>query len=134
MSDDARPQFSDIDSWGTTHRGKVRPDNKDHFFLGPLIRGVRVEQASVTEGEGELLHLKRLASLGVVADGVGGYSGGEEAARRAVEGLVSSVSTFFHEAEFREADEPEVFSGLLHDADLDYKVDVKPEKNSKEVE
>ena len=57
MSDQARPQFSDIDAWGMTHRGKVRPDNHDHFFLGSLTRGVRLEQASVTEGEGEMLHL-----------------------------------------------------------------------------
>jgi len=118
MSDPARPQFSDVDAWGMTHRGKVRPDNKDHFFLGSLARGVRAEQASVTEGEGGMLHLERLATLAVVADGVGGYAGGEEAARRAVEGLVSSVSTFFHDAEFREAEEPEVFSSLLHDAAL----------------
>jgi protein phosphatase len=32
--------------------------------------------------------------------------------------LVSSVSTFFHEAELREADEPELFSRLLHEAVL----------------
>jgi serine/threonine protein phosphatase PrpC len=116
--DHIRPQFSDIDAWGATHQGKVRPDNKDHFFQGSLIRGVRAEEASVTEGEGELLHMERLASLAVVADGVGGDAGGEEAARRAVKGLVSSVSAFFHEAEFREADDPEVFSRLLHEAAL----------------
>lgn len=118
MREHTRPRFSDIDAWGITHRGNVRPENQDHFFLGSLVRGVRIEKASITEGQRGMLHLKRLASLGVVADGVGGSSGGEEAARRAVEGLVSSVSTFFHEAEFREAEEPEVFSGLLHDAAL----------------
>ena len=118
MSDHVRPQFSDVDAWGMTHQGHVRPDNQDHFLLGSLIRGVRAEQASVTEGEGEILHLNRLATLAIVADGVGGSSGGEEAARRAVEGLVSSVSIFFQEAKFREATEPEVFSSLLHDAAL----------------
>jgi len=118
MSDHGRPHFSDIDAWGMTHRGRARPDNKDHFFLGSLIRGVRVDQASVTQAESGMLHLERLATLAVVADGVGGYAGGEEAARRAVEGLVSSVSAFFREAEFREAEEPEVFSRLLHDAAL----------------
>lgn len=122
MSDRARPRFSDIDAWGMTSLGKVRPDNKDHFFQGSLIRGVRVEQASISDGEGEvvgegdILHLERLASLGVVADGVGAEAGGEEAARRAVEGLVSAVSSFFQEAEYREAEDPDVFSRLLHDA------------------
>lgn len=118
MSNQARPQFSDVETWGVTHQGKLRSENMDHFFLGSLTRGVMVDQASITENEGGTLHQKRLATLAVVADGVGGYTGGEEAARRAVEGLVSSVSTFFHEAECREAEEPEVFSRLLHDAAL----------------
>jgi protein phosphatase len=118
MNDQARPQFSDIDAWGITHPGKVRHENQDHFFQGSLTQGVRVELASFTESRGEMLHQNRLATLAVVADGVGSSAGGEQAARRAVEGLVSSVSTFFHDAEFREAEDPEVFSRLLHDAAL----------------
>jgi serine/threonine protein phosphatase PrpC len=118
MRDRLRPRFSDIDAWGVTHRGRVRPDNQDHFFVGCLTRGVKVEQASIPDDEGGTLHMERLASLAIVADGVGGSTGGEEAARRAVEGLVFSVSAFFHEAEFREGEDPEVFSRLLHDAAL----------------
>lgn len=117
MSEPDRPQFSDIDSWGLTHKGNVRPDNQDHFFLGPLVGGVAVEQTSL-ETEGSLLHLERLASFAVIADGVGGRGGGEEAARRAVESLVASVSKFFHEAEHRESEDPEVFTRLLHEAAL----------------
>jgi len=116
MSNPERPRFSDIDAFGITHQGRVRPDNQDHFFQGPLARGVKVEQSSLEAREGDMLHLERLASLAIVADGVGGSAGGEEAARRAVEGLVSSVSDFFHDAEYREAEDPEVFSKLLHDA------------------
>jgi len=118
MTEPARPQFSDIDEWGMTHPGRVRPDNQDHFFLGPLVRGVLVKQTSVDGEEGEILHLQRVASLGVVADGVGGVAGGEEAARRAVDGLVSSVSAFFQDAEYREAGDEEVFARLLHEAVL----------------
>lgn len=118
MTNHRRPQFSDVDMWGVTHKGRVRSENMDHFFMGSLTRGVKVDQASITEAEGEMLHQERLATLAVVADGVGGYTGGEEAARRAVEGLVLSVATFFHEAEFREAEEPELFSRLLHAAAL----------------
>ncbi|MEJ2186789.1 MAG: protein phosphatase 2C domain-containing protein [Gemmatimonadota bacterium] len=118
MNIPARPRFSDIDDWGATHVGNVRKDNQDHFFLGALARGVAVVQTSLpSEGSG-FAHLERLATLAVVADGVGGVSGGEEAARRAVEDLVASVSTFFHEAENREAKDPEVFSRLLHEATL----------------
>jgi protein phosphatase len=118
MGDLPRPTFSDIDQWGLTHLGKVRKANQDHFFMGSLARGVKLDQASFTDKEGVMIHLERLATLAVVADGVGGSHGGEQAARRAVEELVFSVSRFFHEAEFREADDPEVFSRLLHDAAL----------------
>jgi len=118
MSRSERPQFSDIDAWGLTHRGKVRSDNQDHFFVGSLAGGVLAEQASITEASGEMIHLRRLATLAVVADGVGGTAGGEEAARRAVGDLVASVSTFFQDAELREKDDPDVFSRLLHEAAL----------------
>ncbi len=119
MSQPTRPQFTHIDAWGATHVGHVRKDNQDHFFLGSLARGALVERASIAvPGEGGLIHAERMASLAVVADGVGGVSGGEEAARRAVDGLVASVSQFFHEAHYQEASDPEVFSRLLHEATL----------------
>jgi serine/threonine protein phosphatase PrpC len=34
MVEIARPQDSNIDAWGFTHPGKVRPEKQDHFFLG----------------------------------------------------------------------------------------------------
>jgi len=118
MSDVLRPQFSDVDVWGLTHPGKLRSENQDHFFLGALARGVTVDNTSIgTEGR-SVLHAKRMASLAMVADGVGGRAGGEEAAGLAVQNLVSKVSEFFHEAEHEEEHDPEIFSRLLHDAAL----------------
>lgn len=111
-----RPTFAEIDAWGATHTGNVRADNQDHFFVGALTRGVTTEHTSLDPGEGDAHYLERLASLAVVADGVGGRSGGEEAARRAVREIVSAVSTFFHEAERRESEDPEIFSRLLQEA------------------
>lgn len=113
-----RPAFSDIDAWGATHQGKVRPDNQDHFFVGSLARGVAVEGSSTELGGREMVGLERLASLAMVADGVGGRGGGEEAARRAVDGLVASVSKSFHAAESQERADPEAFTRMLHDATL----------------
>ena len=113
-----RPDFSDIDAWGLTHVGKVRAENHDHFFLGSLARGVTVDATSIAEEGRRVLHAERLATLAMVADGVGSRSGGGEAARIAVRDLVSSVSRFFHQAELTEAEHPEVFSHLLQDAAL----------------
>jgi len=76
-----------------------------------------VDSSSIVP-EGSLVYGERLASLAVVADGVGGSGGGEEAARLAVQDLISSVSRFFHEAERVESEDPDVFSRLLQDAAL----------------
>jgi serine/threonine protein phosphatase PrpC len=113
-----RPQFSQIDAWGLTHQGKVRPENQDHFFVGALVRGVTVDATSVTDDRAPIIHAERLASLAIVADGVGSTEGGGEAARIAVSGLLASVSRFFHDADRAEAEDPEVFSRLLNDAAL----------------
>jgi len=113
-----RPQFSEIDAWGLTHAGKVREDNQDHFFVGALARGVTVDATSITEEERRVLHAERLASLAMVADGVGSRKRGGEAALLAVQQLVSSVSESFHDADYAESEDPEVFSRLLHEAAL----------------
>jgi len=118
MGEIARPQFSNVDQWGLTHTGKVRTENQDHFFLGALGRGIRMFRTSISEAGRRVLHPERLATLYMVADGVGGRAGGEEAARLAVLDLLSSVSKSFYRADYAEADDPEVFSRLLHDAAL----------------
>lgn len=118
MGEIARPQFSSIDQWGLTHPGKVRTENQDHFFLGALGRGIQTVSTSISEAQRRVLHPERLATLCMVADGVGGRAGGEEAARLAVLELLFSVSKGFYRADYAETDDPEVFSRLLHDAAL----------------
>mgnify|MGYP002623837153 CR=1 FL=1 len=113
-----RPQFSQIDAWGATHSGVLREHNEDHFFVGAIARGVTVDATSIADDDRSVLHAERLASLAMVADGVGGRAGGEEAARTAVRTLVSKVSEAFHEADYRESEDPEVFTRLLHEAAL----------------
>jgi protein phosphatase len=115
----ARPRFSDIDSWGATHIGRVREENQDHFFIGALAREDGRMRVVSAEEEGLAPdRLDRAASLGVVADGVGSLAGGGEAARIAVRGLVSAVAESFEEALEAEKHDPEAFSRLLHDAAL----------------
>jgi serine/threonine protein phosphatase PrpC len=118
MTQFERPQFDDIDAWGLTHTGKVRQENQDHFFVGALARGVTVNATSVTEEDREVLLPERLASLGIVADGVGSTMGGGEAARVAVRDLIAAVSASFYEADVTEDEDQEVFVRLLNDAAL----------------
>ena len=115
---ESRPQFGDVDAWGLTHPGKVRKRNQDHFLAGALTSGVHVLSTSLDIDVPSVRFLDRTASIGVVADGVGSSSGGEHAARVAVEALVQEVSKSFHKAEFAEATDPDVFSRLLQDAAL----------------
>lgn len=113
------PRFSDIDSWGATHVGKVREENQDCFFIGALARdGHRVRAVSAEEEAGAATELERVASLAVVADGVGSLARGGEAARIAVSGLVAAVAEYFDDAARAESSDPEVFCRLLHDAAL----------------
>jgi protein phosphatase len=120
--DSSRPDFSQIDAWGLTHVGKVRSENQDHFFVGALASGgVVVDEGSADLSDVPTLSpatpgLERLASLAVVADGVGGRAGGEEAARTVVQGLVAEVARSFGEVEQEEAKDPEAFSRMLQDA------------------
>lgn len=125
MNPPHRPDFTQIDAWGLRHVGRVRTENQDHFFVGALARhGVSVDQTSVELTGVPLVDpddpsSERLASFAVVADGVGGQAGGEEASRTVVQGLVAAVAHSFEEAESLEPDDPDVFSRLLQEAALD---------------
>jgi len=115
---DERPGFSDIDAWGVSHRGHVRRDNQDHFFVGGLARLDRVEAISFTDENLLPGDVERLASLGVVADGAGGVTDGGEAARVAVKELIDAVARFFEDGVSANSDDPDAFSRLLQDAAL----------------
>lgn len=113
-----RPRHADIDAWGLTHPGKVRDDNQDHYFLGSLSRGVKVDRTSLGDDIDAVIDQERLASFAMVADGVGSTRGGEEAARCAIRALVREVGRRFHDAQYAEITDAEVFSRLLQDAAL----------------
>ncbi len=75
---------------GRTDRGLVREENEDHYFIGILRKSVDVIETNL-EVQDAVRELGRLdAHLLVVADGVGGVSGG----RRASQSAVFSLATF----------------------------------------
>lgn len=111
-----KPRHADIDTWGLTHPGKIRTDNQDHFFVGSVSRGVVVDCTSLDSELSLSDRQERLASLAVVADGVGSTGGGEQASRTAVKALVQEVARSFHDAYPAEARDPEIFVRMLEDA------------------
>jgi protein phosphatase len=82
-----RPVASDIDVFGVTHTGKVRPVNQDQFLIASLHKTMQVHASSVPSDQlGELTSESR-GYLFIVADGVGGGPAGERASGTALQAL-----------------------------------------------
>jgi len=84
---DRKPRDDEIDVFGLTHQGKVRKTNNDHFLLASLHKRMDVLLTSIPGLADASKQPERLAFLAMVADGVGGSEGGEEASRLALEAV-----------------------------------------------
>jgi len=110
-----KPRDDEIDRHGLTHQGLVRKTNQDHFLLASVHRSVRVHLTSLTEQERLPFGEERLAYVAMIADGVGGGDGGEQASRTALETASQYVLGSLHA--FRTVGaEDETFTNALQDA------------------
>jgi serine/threonine protein phosphatase PrpC len=110
---DRKPYDDEIDVYGLTHTGKVRPENQDHFLICALRKQMVVHQTSLTRTDRLTAGSERLAFLAMVADGVGGGARGEEASRMALEGVtqyISDTMRCYYAA--RSAEDQEFFQAL----------------------
>lgn len=90
---DQRPRDSELDLFGLTHPGKVRGENQDHFLLCTVHPQVVVHATSLPGMDTLPLRGQRLATLMLVADGVGGGVQGGEASRVAAESVTRYVAS-----------------------------------------
>jgi protein phosphatase len=119
-----RPREDEIDAFGVTHPGKVRKDNQDHYVLCSLRRQVVVRGSSITEADAVLgSESERLASMVMVADGVGGAAKGETASRVALTGIARYVTRSLRC--YYRSDEEEDFSEALRHGALECHEDLR---------
>jgi serine/threonine protein phosphatase PrpC len=88
-----KPTDEELDLFGLTHVGRKRTQNQDHFMLCTVHPQVLVHGTSLPTPDQLPLRGQRLATIMLVADGVGGGSGGGEASQLAVETITRYVAS-----------------------------------------
>lgn len=114
-----RPRDDELDLFGITHPGRVRSSNQDQFLLCTVHPQVVVHGTSLADTAAITLRGERVATIMLVADGVGGSADGSEASRLAtiaVTEYFASAMKCWHAAGSASEDE---FTTALHDAALE---------------
>ncbi|KPJ88700.1 MAG: hypothetical protein AMS18_13255 [Gemmatimonas sp. SG8_17] len=111
-----KPLDKEIDVFGLTHPGKVRQVNQDHFMLGSMRKTMQVYLTSLPDVEKLPLESERLAFLAMVADGVGGGTGGEEASRLTLEVVTQYVAQSMECYYTADASDEQTFMDVLEKA------------------
>jgi protein phosphatase len=88
-----KPRDDELDLFGLTHPGKVRTENQDHFLLCTVHPQVVIHATSLPEPDRLPLRGERLATIMLVADGVGGGSAGGEASQLATETITRYLAS-----------------------------------------
>jgi protein phosphatase len=88
-----RPRDDELDMFGVTHRGRVREVNEDQFLLCTVHPQVVIHGTSLPAPEPIELRGQRLATILLVADGVGGSAAGSMASRVATEAVTRYIAS-----------------------------------------
>lgn len=86
------PRDDEIDAYGLSHPGKVRKSNQDRFLLATINKRVNIVSSNLDEQERLPVGDERLAYIAMVADGVGGGTGGEQASATTIETVMQYVN------------------------------------------
>lgn len=92
------PARLEVRSYGQTDRGRVRPANQDQFLIAELAKSMHVQQSSLAQPRTQ--YGTERGHLLVIADGMGGHAGGEQASALAVGSIedfaLNTLKWFFH--------------------------------------
>ena len=111
-----KPHDDEVDVFGLTHPGHVRKANQDHFLLCSVRKQIQIHNTSLPSTERLPLAGERLAFFAVVADGVGGGTGGEAASRLALERVAEYVALTMRAYHAQDGADDQHFLEALQDA------------------
>jgi protein phosphatase len=115
---DERPRDDELDLYGLTHPGRVRTENQDQYVLCTVHPQVVVHGTSLPDPESFAGRAERLATIMLVADGVGGSAAGSRASRLAAEAVTRYVSSALRSYNAGGAATEREFMKALRDAAL----------------
>ncbi|MGH7613929.1 MAG: PP2C family protein-serine/threonine phosphatase [Gemmatimonadales bacterium] len=114
-----KPRDDELDLFGLTHPGKVRTENQDHFLLCTVHPQVVIHATSLPEPDRLPLRGERLATIMLVADGVGGGTAGREASQLATETVTRYLASTLRSYHAAGSAAEEEFLGALRAAALE---------------
>jgi serine/threonine protein phosphatase PrpC len=123
----ARPRDDELDLFGITHVGRVRVENQDHFLVATVHPELIIHETSLPAPQSLPIHGTRLATVMLVADGVGGSSGGAEASKLAIETITRYVSSSLRCYHAAGSSEEKEFVDALREAALEAHTVVRDE-------
>jgi serine/threonine protein phosphatase PrpC len=98
-----------VHSYGLTDRGKARETNEDQYLIAVLLKALQVERTSLPDRK--VQHSSDRSYVFVVADGIGGNAGGEQASALAIDSVETFIlDTFRWFAQFKGQDEDKVLA------------------------
>ncbi|HKC47127.1 MAG TPA: protein phosphatase 2C domain-containing protein [Gemmatimonadales bacterium] len=115
----AKPRDDELDLFGLTHAGKVRPENQDHFLLCTVHPQAVIHATSLPDPEKLSARGQRLATVMLVADGVGGSAAGREASQLAAETIMRYVTSTLRSYPAMGSQNDEEFLSALRTAALE---------------
>ena len=129
-----------VRSFGLTDAGKVRATNQDQFLVAVLLKSLQVEHTSLPQRK--VRQSPDRSHLFVVADGMGGHAGGEQASAMAIDSVETFIlGTFKWFAELKEPGQDQVLlcsdglTGMLTDDEINkiLHTEVEPEEACRQL-